>query len=426
MKSRPISGLWPRLGARFLSLWLEAEWRVQLQDDERTKVVTFAIGIGQILGWGSAFYLIAVIAKPVEQEMGWSLTSIIAGHALALLVAGLTSPRVGLLIEKRGGRQILAAGSVLMASGHLALAFSHELTVWYAAWVLLGLAMACGLYDAAFSTLGQIYGAKARSAITNVTLYGGLASTICWPFTAFMIAHFGWREACLAFAAIHLLMMLPAHLFCLPKVSGAQAKKQQETEETGEEPDYRARLYLLLALILGIAAAVAAIVSVHLIAMLQGRGLSLATAVATGVLFGPAQVAARILERVAGGRLHPIWTLVISIILTCLGLVLLGFSIEPAIVALALILYGAGNGINSIAKGTVPLALFGPRFYARIMGRLALPQLVAQALAPSLVALLMDASGSESAFLILAILTITNCTLIALFLRMTRGQGVKI
>ena len=152
---------------------------------------------------------------------------------------------------------------------------------------------------------------------------------------------------------------------------------------------------------------------------MQDRGLSLATAVATGALFGPAQVAARILERVFGGRLHPIWTLVISIVLTYLGLVLLGQNIEPALVALALIFYGAGNGINSIAKGTVPLALFGPRFYARMMGRLALPQLVAQACAPSLVALLMEAKGASIALQILGALTLINCFFIAAFVRLS-------
>jgi MFS family permease len=385
-------------------------------------VTIFSIGLGQILGWGSVFYLIAVIARPVEQETGWTFTSIIAGHALALLVAGLASPRVGLLIEAFGGRRVLAMASLLMSAGHLALAFMHSHAAWYAAWVLLGLAMACGLYDAAFSTLGQIFGREARRAITNVTLFGGLASTICWPFTAYMIAHFGWREACLAFAAIHIFIMLPIHLLLLPQVIGNGVTQVQTTEEDGAEPDYRAPLTMLLALILMIAAAVAAIVSVHLIALLQARGLSLATAVATGALFGPAQVAARILERIFGGRLHAVWTLVISIALTCLGLMMLGLNIEPAFVALALIFYGAGNGINSIAKGTVPLALFGPRFYARIMGRLALPQLIAQACAPALVALLMDTQGSESALQVLAVLTLMNCALVALFVRMTRNH----
>ena len=382
----------------------------------------FAIGVGQIIGWGSAFYLIAIIATPVAQETGWSFTRIIAGHALALLVAGVSAPRVGLLIETWGGRLVLALSSVLMASGLVLLALSHHLSIWYAAWFLLGLAMACGLYDAAFSTLGQIFGTKARTAITNVTLFGGLASTICWPFTAYMTAHFGWREACLAFAAIHLLVMLPVHFFYVPKVQRNALAPKNATEEEGSEPDYRAPVTLLLALILVIAAAVAAIVSVHLIALLQARGLSLAAAVATGALFGPAQVAARILERVFGGRLHAVWTLVISIALTCLGLLMLGLNIEAGLVALALVLYGAGNGINSIAKGTVPLALFGPRFYARIMGRLALPQLITQACAPALVALLMETHGSESALPVLAALTLINCVLVLVFVRMTRNH----
>jgi predicted MFS family arabinose efflux permease len=380
---------------------------------------TFAIGLGQILGWGSAFYLIAVIAKPVAQETGWSLTNVIAGHALALLVAGLASPRVGLLIERFGGRPILALASLLMAAGHLALAVMQSLQAFYAAWIVLGLAMACGLYDAAFSTLGQILGRGARPAMTNVTLFGGLASTICWPFTAFIIEHWGWREACLTFAAIHLCFAFPMHVFMVPQANPNALDVSVDAQD-GELPSNFAASFLLLALILLIAAAAAAIVSVHLISILQGRGFSLATAVATGALFGPAQVAARVLERLFGGRMHPVSTLVVSVVLTCLGLLLLGQQVEPAFVGLALVIYGAGNGINSIAKGTVPLALFGPRYYPRNMGRLALPQLIAQAFAPPLVALLMDATGHEIALEVLALLTIGNCVLVLWLAKMTR------
>jgi len=387
-----------------------------------SKTIITAIGVGQILGWGSAFYLMAVIARPVAEETGWGYTTIISGHMLSLLIAGLMSPKVGRVIETFGGRGVLAFSSLLMAAGHLLLAVSHHVLVWYAAWSLMGLAMACGLYDAAFSTLGQIFGAKARPAITNVTLFGGLASTICWPFTAFMIANFGWREACVAFAVIHLCLMAPAHLLCLPHAPAEPLARRQDEGASDEEPAIFSRLFLLLAIILAIAAAVTAIISVHLIAILQGRGLSLASAVATGALFGPAQVAARVLERMLGGRIHPIWTLVISILLTCFGLLLLGLETDPSLVLLALILYGAGNGINSIAKGTVPLALFCPRYYARIIGRLALPQLVVQALAPVLVASLMDRTGSEAALHVLAALTLMNCAGVILLVRSTTTQ----
>ena len=387
-----------------------------------SKTIITAIGVGQILGWGSAFYLMAVIARPVAEETGWGYTTIISGHMLSLLIAGLVSPQVGRVIESVGGRGVLAFSSVLMAAGHLLLALSHQLLSWYAAWALLGLAMACGLYDAAFSALGQIYGAKARPAITNVTLFGGLASTICWPFTAFMIANFGWREACLAFAAVHLFLMAPAHLLCLPQAPAEPLAWRQDEGASDEEPATFSRLFLLLGIILALAAAVSAIISVHLIAILQGRGLSLAAAVATGALFGPAQVTARILERMLGGGIHPIWTLAISILLTCFGLLLLGLETDASLIVFALILYGAGNGINSIAKGTVPLALFGPRYYARIMGRLALPQLVVQALAPVFVAFSMDRTGSESALHVLAALTLVNCAGVIMLVRITRTQ----
>jgi len=385
-------------------------------------LITSAIGLGQILNWGSVFYLIAIIARPVEQETGWSFTAIIAGHALGLLVAGLVSPRVGRLIERLGGRRVLAGASLLMACGQVALSLSNSLAGWYGAWALLGLAMACGLYDAAFSTLSQIFGRDARGAITNVTLFGGLASTICWPLTAYMIAQIGWRDACLVFALIHLCLALPMHLCLVPQTLLKLPLQPEEAIEEGDEPQMLSPVYFLLSIILMVAASVGAIVSVHLIALLQARGLDLAVAVGMGALFGPAQVGARILERLFGGKLHPVWTLVISVVLTCLGLVLLGLHAGVALIAVALLLYGAGNGINSIAKGTVPLALFGPRFYARIMGRLALPSLIAQALAPALVALLMEARGSESALHVLVFLTLANCAAVLWLAHMTRAE----
>ncbi len=365
------------------------------------------IGVGQIFAWGSSFYLIAVLAGPVAQETGWPMTWIVAGHSFALFAAGLASPRVGRLIETWGGRKVLAASSLLLAMGHVLLALTSHLAVWYAAWLLLGLGMACGLYDSAFATLAQIYGAQARRAITHVTLFGGLASTICWPLSAVLIEAIGWRGACLAYAALQCGVFLPLHFFALPDPLGERAAAVQ----TDEDKTGRASIslvHLLLGVILTTAAAVAAIMSVHLITLLQARGLMLGAAVAMGAIFGPAQVLARIVELAAGRHYHPVWTLFASVLLVFAGVALLSVDGPVALIAASLILYGAGNGVNSIARGTAPLALFGPAGYARLMGKLALPALIAQALAPPLAAVLIERGGAELALNVLIGIVFVN------------------
>src|ERR1700722_19051684 len=180
-------------------------------------VVVGTIGIAQILAWGSSYYLIAVVAKPITVDTGWPYGWVIGGLSLSFLVTGSCSPLVGRLIERHGGRPVLAASAVLLAAGLVAMGISPNLPVYLAAWAILGVGMAAGLYDPAFATLGRLYGEQARSAITLTTLYGGFASTVCWPLSAFLVAHAGWRGTCFAYAAINLLVVLPLYWFGVPK-----------------------------------------------------------------------------------------------------------------------------------------------------------------------------------------------------------------
>jgi MFS family permease len=179
-------------------------------------VVIACMGIGQILAWGSSYYLLAVLAGPVAQDTGWPSEWVIASLSLGLLISGLGSPRVGHFIERYGGRPVLAASAVLLASGLLIQAVAPTLPVFILAWVLVGLGMSAGLYDPAFSTLGRLYGEHARSAITQLTLFGGFASTVCWPLSAYFVEHLGWRGACLAYAGINIAVVLPLYVFGVP------------------------------------------------------------------------------------------------------------------------------------------------------------------------------------------------------------------
>jgi MFS family permease len=384
------------------------------------RLVVPALGITQILAWGSTFYLLAVLAAPIVKDAGWSYDWVVAGLSLGLAVAGLVSPRVGRAIKVSGGRPVLASGAAIIALGLLLIGSSQNL-VWYlGGWLVLGAGMGSGLYDAAFSTLGTIYGRDSRNPISQVTLYGGFASTVCWPLSSLLVEHLGWRGACFVYAAIQAGLSLPTYLMVLPRaapVAGTQAEGSPRTAmrlARDEVPSF-----VVLAAIVTIAAAILAMMGTHLLALLQAKGMTLSTAVTLGMLIGPSAVGARMIETTLGRYYHPIWTMTASALLTAAGaLLLLGYF---PFAALAIILYASGNGIGSIARGTLPLALFGAARYPVLMGRLALPLLIAMSIAPYIGALALEAGGPNSTIAIIAALAVTNVLLIALLWRTTWG-----
>jgi MFS family permease len=259
------------------------------------RTVIAALGVTQILAWGSTYYLPAVLAEPIARETHWPLTWVVGGLSLGLLVAALVSPRVGRTIEKHGGGGMLAASAVAIGAGQIGLALSPNLAVFIAAWLVIGVGMGAGLYDAAFATLGRLYGHDARSAITTLTLFGGLASTVCWPLSAAMVAALGWRETCLVYAAIQLVGALPLYMFAIPRHAITNAAHVDRAPEWGtprlQNPP--GALLALLVVTLTLASSLSSLVSVHLLTFLQSGGLALGAAVALGALVGPSQVAAR-------------------------------------------------------------------------------------------------------------------------------------
>ncbi len=197
-----------------------ADGKSDKPEPRRVRVVA-TLGLMQILAWGSTFYLPAVLASPIAADTGWPKAVVVGGLSWSLLVSGLASPRVGRWVDRHGGRQVLAASSLLFAVGLTGLGVASNVPIYFAAWTVIGLGMAAGLYDAAFATLGRLYGASARGAITGLTLFGGLASTIGWPSVAALEDALGWRSACLALAAIHVVVGLPINAFLVPRVATA-------------------------------------------------------------------------------------------------------------------------------------------------------------------------------------------------------------
>ncbi|HXF87222.1 MAG TPA: MFS transporter [Xanthobacteraceae bacterium] len=383
-------------------------------------VVITALGIAQILGWGTSFYFPAVLAAPIVQDTGWPLGWVVGGVSIGLMVGGLVSPRVGDIIARIGGRPVLAASSVLFAAGLGLIGLAPWLQLYLFGWVVVGLAMGAGLYDAAFAALGQVYGREARGPITNLTLFGGFASTVCWPLSAFLEQAFGWRETCLIYAALHLAVALPLQLVLPAGMQGEESMRTAaEPHDGSARPVPNERLiFVLIAALLTIAAGVGSIIVVHLLAFLQARGADYATAVTIGTLFGPAQVGARVIERLFGRHYHPIWTMAATCVLMAVGLVLLGGNL--AVPALAVVLYAAGYGISWVARGTLPLALFGPQRYPSLMGRLAFPSLVVQALAPAAGAWLIERAGIDATIKVLILFAMLNVGLIAMLLIVAR------
>jgi predicted MFS family arabinose efflux permease len=377
------------------------------------RVVITALGIVQIFAWGTSFYFPAVFAAPIVGGTGWPLEWVVGGTSLGLLVAGLISPKVGSIVEHRGGRPVLVASSLFYAAGLGIVGLAPSLPVYLLGWFLIGTGMGTGLYDAVFAALGWMYGAQARGAIATLTLFGGFASTICWPLSAFMINHLGWRSACFAYAGVHLCLLLPLQKFATSGPSARHAATAVEKAEPDIAPPVsEGKLLVLLGLVLSLIAGIGSIVVVHLLMLLQARGLDPTAAVALGTLFGPAQVGARLLEKMFGSRYHPYWTMAGACSLMLIGLLLL--ALNAPLIVLAITLYGAGYGVSWIARGTLPLALFGPARYPRLMGRLAFPSLIVQALAPSIGALLIEKVGPSATLLVLCSLAALNCALVGL------------
>lgn len=389
--------------------------------------ILVALGITQILAWGTSFYLLTVLAAPIAEDTGWPLTFIVGGFSAALLVSGLAAPKVGRLIARHGGRGVLAGGAALMGAGLALLGLSSTLPVFIAGWLVIGLAMSASLYDPAFSTLGSLYGRAARRPITMLTLFGGFASTVCWPLSAWLVEIVGWRGTCLTYAAIQIGLSLPLLLTCLPRKSPAPPPAQGTAARPAGSPDLSRRgrtMFLLLAAALVIAGIIAATMSVHLIALLDARGVALAAAVSMGMLIGPSQVGGRLFEIAFGRHYHPIRTLTAAAILGATGILLLYSGL--AMPALALVFYGSGLGIWTIARGALPLALFGPGDYPVLMGRLAMPTLVAQALAPLAGAFLIDRGGAEGIFIMVAALAAANlCVVLTLAILHARWGDVS-
>jgi MFS family permease len=309
----------------------------------------------------------------------------------ALLLGAAIGPWVGRLIDRNGGRAVLASSNLVLAAGLAGLALAQGIVSLTVAWLVLGIGMAIGLYDPAFATLTRLYGRDARSSITGITLIAGFASTVGWPASAWFEHAFGWRDACLIWAGLHLFLALPLNWLVIPPAPALVAPGGQAHDVLRAEPPRGAMP--ILAFYFCATAFVTGAMSAHLPGFLESVGASATAAIAASALVGPAQVAARLVEFGLLRGIHPVWSARIAAFMHPLGALMLGL-LGPAGVAGFAALHGAGNGLITIARGTLPLAIYGPVGYGLRTGILAAPARVSVAAAPFAFGVLLDWMGT--------------------------------
>ena len=351
------------------------------------------LGLTEILSWGALFYPPVLTVPLIAADHGWSPSFAMAGFSVGLFVGGLCARYVGGAIDRFGGHVVMPVGSLIGAAGLVGLAWAPGIASYFAAWITIGIAMAASLYDPAFATLGRIFGSAARAPITVLTLAGGFASTVSWPATQFLIQTIGWRGAYLGYAALLAGLAAPLHAFALPRehAGGALRHGTIADKQTKTFIPAHGLAFVLVAAGFASYAFVPSALSAQLLAIFHRFGLSPTTVVAIGMLFGPAQVLARICELSFARRLHPLWIARLAVALLVAAFVLLALlPFSAGVAGIFAVMYGMANGLLTIARGTVPLTLFGAAGYGRLMGRIGGPYLVVQALAPVVLTFVAD------------------------------------
>lgn len=377
------------------------------------------LGTTQVISWGILYYAFGVMAPAIAADLQLAPGQLYGAFSWAVLVAGLASLPVGIVIDRCGGRRVMAGGSLLAGGGLLLLARSASVAGYFVAWTILGLAMALTLYEAAFATLNRSLRSASRKAISNVTLMGGLASTAFWPLTAWLLGRMDWRAVCMAYAGTLLAVCLPLHLLLDDGAAQAAALPQQDAPQHVSLRQALAQpVFWLLAGVFAAHAFVFSALSVHLVPLIGQVGHSAQLAVLLAALVGPMQVAGRLLERALVGRATPQAVGLVTFAGLPLALLLLYLLGDQAwAVVLFCVLYGMSNGVLTILRGTLPQAIFGHAHYGAIAGALAAPSLLAKAAAPLLLALVLEGGDYRGLLAGLFLLALLSCGLYVLGVR---------
>jgi MFS family permease len=386
---------------------------------------TLGLGVTQIVGWGTTFLMPSVLGPYIQDELGMPSELVFAGITVMFAVGAVFSPRIGRLMDRTGPRLVMASGSLLYALSLLVLFLCQGPIVYLLSWAGMGLASALALNTPSSIALAQVAGPRARQAIAVLAIIGGFASTVFWPLAGSLIVFVGWRGTVLIYAAMHLLICAPIHFVALPKAAPAPPQAVPNLASGGGLPaEERPRVFLLLNITLSFGAFVFTGFIIHIIEILRGLGHPPASALFLASLIGPSQVGIRIIELVFGHRYSFMASAVMGSAMLPFGLGLMLIDGDNSAIAVVCILaYGISNGLKAVQRATLPLALFGRGQFGAYMGRLALPQGILSASAPTVLAAVLDRFGTFGAlWLTFGFATVSLVAMILLALR-SRAVG---
>jgi MFS family permease len=387
-----------------------------------------ALGLSQITAWGTSFYCLGVLAGPIAADTGWSRSLVYFGFTVALLAMGVVSTWTGRTIDRRGARAVMTTGTLLVSAGLVALSQVRSEAAYLAVWIFLGVGMRLCLYDAAFAALVQVLPSRGRSAISYLTLFGAFASTVFWVIGHFLNEALGWRETLVIFAAINLAVCLPMNWYGLARrESDAATPPREDPARAKNSPPLEGRArtlaMILFALVMSLNAFVFGVISVQLVPLLEGAGLATATAVWIASMKGFAQFGGRVIEIVFGRKLHAMTVARIAIGVLPISFALLFLSSGQLALILAFtLLTGASQGVVTIVRGAVPLALFGPNGYGTVLGILATPILLVNATSPTLFSLVIEQWGWPTAQIVLIVMSAASWIAIEAMSRWYEGR----
>ncbi|WKW46891.1 MFS transporter [Myroides sp. JBRI-B21084] len=380
-----------------------------------------ALAVAQIVLWGGSFFILSVLADPIMKETGWSHQMVYGVLSLSLLVSGLVSSKIGKTINEREKDYILLYSGVVMALGLTIIGLAQQFWIFILGWIIIGISMAMGLYDALFALLGKRYGREANKSIIQITLISGFAPTVSWFFVSHLLHYVDWRTACFIYTFVLLISVFPLHRFAFQATENVTNKTSEKVVTESVSTDlFRSKIFRLLLAYFTIGSMLMTGIVVHLIDILLSNEMHLATAVSIAALLGPSQVGVRVLDLVLPKKTAET-TAVISAIAIFTGLVLL--LISPKIAFLGVIVFGLGNGMRSILKGTLPLAIFGQKGYAVILGKLAGLPLIAQAVTPFIGGFVIQQFNSSVYICLLAVLALVNIILVVLVKKLTKSNN---
>ncbi|KAA6474644.1 MFS transporter [Agrobacterium sp. ICMP 7243] len=365
-----------------------------------------ALGLTQIIGYGSLYYSFSILAPAMARDLNWSSEWIFGALSAALLIGGLAAPTMGKWIDRFGAGRVMTGGSAIAAAALVACALSTGKVAFIVSLIAIETASNLVQYGAAFALLVQIKPQGAQRSITYLTLIAGFASTIFWPITTALHQHMSWQQVYLVFAALNLLVCLPIHTWLSFNVTKSRKLTSGEPTKHVEPnlpPSIRTFAFVLMVAGFALESFVNAALLVHMVPVLSGLGLG-AMAVMVGTLFGPAQVLSRFTNMVFGGGLSQLTLALISAVLLPTALVILIVTAPSVPGALVFaVVFGLGSGLSSIVQGTLPLALFGSEGYGRRQGQVLAIRLVIASTAPFILAFMMENIGVSWSLVVAAV-----------------------